>query len=291
MSMLRAAETKAFSPQQEQSALDAAQVVVRAHQEVSQWLRVGVTLPQVDAFVRDCLEKQGAASCFYQYKPGRRIPPFPSHACLSVNDCVVHGTAASVRRPMQAGDVLKIDIGCKFRGWIGDAGWTYVFGEPTPKVARLMQCGKESLAAGVAAMQPGRKLHDFAKAVQGVVEGKYGYHLVRGLGGHGLFDPKRGLPTLHGPPFVANRMPDRSEHGESWPDGHTLWAPGMLVAVEPMIGETTGELGEKAPGEDWPECMADGCMSVHYEHDVLMTAGGNRVLTQGLEEVVDVVAK
>lgn len=288
MSMLRSTQTTGFSPQQEQSAWEAAQVVVRAHQEVSRWLRVGVTLPAVDAFVRDCLEKQGAASCFYQYKPGRRTPPFPSHACLSVNDCVVHGTAAFVRRPMQAGDVLKIDIGCKFRGWIGDAGWTYVFGEPAPRVARLMQCGKESLSAGVQAMQPGRKLREFAQAVQGVVEGKYGYHLVRGLGGHGLFDPKRNLPTLHGPPFVANRLPD---HGDSWPDGNTLWTPGTLVAVEPMIGETTGELGDKAPGEEWPECMADGCLSVHYEHDVLITAGGNRVLTQGLEEVVDVVGK
>ena len=264
----------------------AAQRVVQTHQRVADFLRVGMKLPQIDAFVAKTLEQLGASSCFLGYTPDRRHFPFPSHACLSVNDCVVHGTAASLERPLTEGDVLKIDIGVFFRGWVGDAAWTYAIGEPTPAVRRLMDCGKESLRRGIAALKPGAVWLDWAKAVHPFVETEQRFKLIRGLGGHGI-----GFKRLHGPPFVSNTLP--AYPGE-WPDALRRCTPGTIVAVEPMIAISTGDTRQKPLGKgrsDWPVYTADGSMSVHYEHDVLITEDGHKVLSEGLDDLPDVITK
>jgi methionyl aminopeptidase len=260
----------------------AAQKVVRTHEKLSAWLRPGVTLAQVDAFVAKTLDGLACRSCFLNYQVPRS-PKFPSHACLSLNECVVHGTAGYYLPAMKAGDVLKIDIGVWFEGWVGDAAWTYVFGEPSPAVGHLMECGKKALALGVEELRAGRPYINWARTVQGIVEAKppagYGFHLIRGLGGHGYGR------RLHGPPFVSNVVP--SSPGE-WPDALTLAQPGTLVAVEPMIAVGTGDTHQK-PGT-WPVFTADGSLSVHYEHDVLITENGPEILTTGLDRVRDIIA-
>lgn len=276
-----------ISPAQADAAHAAALVVVETHRRVAAFLKAGQTLAQVDEFIARQLADQGARSCFLGYRPSRRVPPFPSHACLSLNDCVVHGTAGYVRRPLQQGDLLKIDIGVHFRGWIGDAAWTYSFGEPTAQIARLMESGKQSLARGVQELRPGNTYMAWARTVQQCVEQEFGFHLVRGLGGHGLFE--NGKAALHGPPFVSNTLP---QYAGEWPDGMAQCEPGTLIAVEPMIGVGTGELKNKggaAADQQWPELIADGSWSVHYEHDVLITEQGPHVLTQDLTTLPDVV--
>ena len=263
----------------------AAQRVVEVHHKLAPWLRPGLTLIEIDKWVAQTLEELGCRSCFLHYKVDRH-PPFPSHACLSVNDCVVHGTAISHRPPLKAGDLLKVDIGVMFEGWIGDAGWTYVFGEPSPLVKKLTACGKESLRRGVATMQPGNKMRMFAQAVQTHVEKECGFHCIRNLGGHGYGR------KLHGKPFVANSMPGPAD--APWSEANQAWAPGTLVAVEPMIGAGTGETRSYANPfnpkvADWPVLTADGSLSVHYEHDVLVTEEGPWVLTHGMEDIKDVI--
>jgi methionyl aminopeptidase len=264
------------------AAYTSAQKVVETHRRLSSWLRPGQTLAQIDAFVAKTLEDLNCRSAFWGYRTGNHAP-FPSYACLSVNNCVVHGTAGYYREPMKQGDVLKIDIGVVHRGWIGDAAWTYIYGQPTPAVARLAECGKESLRRGVAQLRPGNKFIEFARAVQGYVEDECGYHLIRGLGGHGYGQ------TLHAAPFVSNTLPTYS--GE-WPDAHTPCTPGILIAVEPMIAVGTG-LTVQNPGigrrVEWPVFTKDGSLSVHYEHDVLITENGPRILTEGLEEIRDII--
>ena len=206
------------------------------------------------------------------------FPRYPSHACLSVNDCIVHGTATYRTEPLGPGDVLKIDIGILRKGWIGDAAWTYVFGELTPDVRHLTQVGKESMRRGLAQLIPGNHLEDWARAVQGYVEGESGLHLIRGYGGHGYGT------ALHTPPFISNVVPDSPN---AWPDAKRVLEPGMLLAVEPMVAIGTGETREKK--REWPVYTRDGSMSVHYEHDVLITDDGNRLMTEGLEEIEDVI--
>lgn len=260
-------------------AKDAAQKVVRTHEKVSSFMRMGMTLAQIDAEVARVLASLECKSCFLHYRVGRS-PAFPSHACLSLNDCVVHGTAGFVARPMQQGDLLKLDIGVEYKGMIGDAAWTYSFGQPTPAIKRLMESGKVSLARGVKELHPKNSYLAWARTVQKTVEEEYGYKLVRGLGGHGY-----GLKKLHKPPYISNVVP---MYPGEWPEATQRCEPGTLIAVEPMIAVSTGET-KTLRANDWPVLTKDGSMSVHYEHDVLIGDDGPIVLTEGMENLPDVV--
>jgi len=255
----------------------AAEKVVVTHQRLVEFLRVGQTLAQIDRFVGETLADIGCRSAFVGYRVGRS-PPFPSQACLSLNDCLVHGTAASSAKPMRAGDVLKIDIGVFYKGWVGDAAWTYAFKERSDLATRLMEAGKESLKRGVQQLRPGKTYLDWARAVQSHAEGECGFHLVRGLGGHGYGR------TLHARPFVSNVVPLSANE---WPDAFTPCTPGTLVAVEPMLCAGTSETRQR--GHEWPIHSADGSLTVHYEHDVLITENEPLVLTRDLEDLPDIV--
>ncbi len=255
----------------------AAERVVEVHRRLVEFLRAGQTLAEIDAFVGTTLRNLDSESAFKHYRV-RGHPPFPSHACLSVNECIVHGTHDMTTRPIGPGDLVSIDIGVRHKGWIGDAAWTYIVEATDSLSTTLVETGRESLRLGVEAMQPGRPLIDWARVVQDFVEKERGFGLVRGLGGHGYGR------TLHGPPFISNVVP--SYPGE-WPDAFRNFKPGMLVAVEPMIAVSTTEI--RSEGRDWPIYTADGSRSVHHEADILITEDGPLNLTAGLFDLPDVV--
>lgn len=261
-----------------EAALAAAQCVVRTHERLVEFLKAGQTLAEIDQFVARCFDDLKCKSAFLRYRiPGH--PPFPSYACLSLNDCIVHGTHDMTDRPIEPGDVFSIDIGVKHRGFIGDAAWTYAIEQASDEAMRMMECGREALRAGVEAMQAGKPLIDFAKAVHPLVEREYGYFLAKGLFGHGYGR------KLHEAPSVSNLMP--AFPGE-WPDAWKVFKPGMLLAVEPMICAGTGDIHSE-PGA-WPIFSADGSLAVHYEADVLITPDdGPRVLTDGMDNLPDIV--
>jgi methionyl aminopeptidase len=145
-------------------------------------------------------------------------------------------------------------------------------------VRALTSAGKESLRRGVKELKPGSPYLNWARAVQKHVEQEHPFHLIRGLGGHGYGR------KLHAPPFVSNVVPT---HPNEWPDAMTSPQPGTLLAVEPMIAVGTGQTIQRR--NEWPVFTADGSLSVHYEHDVLVTENGPEVLTAGLEEINDVI--
>jgi len=271
--------TLKISPAEADAAYAAAQRVVEIHHALSAFLEAGQTLAQIDRFVGEELERRKCKSCFFGYRAGGSMPPFPSQSCLSVNDCIVHGTAGYYEFPLRPGDVLKIDIGVTHHGWIGDAAWTYVFGEMTGEVKRLTDAGKDALAEGVQRFHVGRPLRDWAATVQRIAEEERGFHLVRGLGGHGYGR------KLHTPPHVSNTLP---RFPTEWQDAGTQCAEGMLLAVEPMVAIGTGETRQEGR-KSWPIFTADGSLAVHYEHNVLVTANGPKVLSEGLETVRDVI--
>jgi methionyl aminopeptidase len=255
----------------------AAARVCRVHEALAAFLTAGQTLAEVDAFVGQTLRELDSKSCFLRYRiPGQR--PFPSHSCLSLNDCVVHGTHLDVTRPLEEGDVLSIDVGVLHKGWIGDAAWTYGIVDVSDAARKLMAVGIDSLRRGIAAMQAGRPLIDWARAVQHCVETEAGYSLVRGLGGHGYGK------TLHAAPFVSNVVPTTPNE---WPDAFRTFEPGLLLAVEPMLAAGRHEVASDVGG--WPIRTVDGSLTVHYEADVLITEDGPDVLTADMFELPDIV--
>jgi len=269
VSLISAADAKAAEV--------SAQLVVEVHYALSEYLRAGLTLPEIDSYIATKLRELHCKSAFLKYRiPGQ--PPFPSHSCLSVNDCVVHGTHVMEQAALAPGDLISIDIGVTHKGWIGDAAWTWAVEHASDENHRLMQAGRESLVAGIAAMQPNRPLMDFARAVQGVAQEKYGFHLIRGLGGHGYGR------TLHAPPFVSNVVPT---HPSEWPDGWRTFEAGMLIAVEPMLSVGTCHT-ENSKGT-WPIFAADHSMCVHYEADIHITGNGPVNLTDGLQSLPFIV--
>lgn len=266
-----------ISEKEAELAAAAAACVVETHRRFAEFVRVGMTLAHLDAFIGRTLADLGCRSCFLGYRMPR-TPAFPSHACLSLNECVVHGTAGYTTKPLEPGDLLSIDIGVSHQGWIGDAAWTYAIAERTDQAAKLMRCGAQSIRLGIEQLQPGSQLIEWARAVESCVERDFGFHLTKGLGGHGYGR------TLHGPPFVSNSLP--AFPGE-WPDARVVLEPGTLLAVEPMIAIGTGHTSSKP--KQWPVFTADGSLSVHYEHDVLITATGPHVLTEGLYALPEIV--
>jgi len=261
-----------------QRAREAAARVADTHTAIASYLRTGLTLAQIDSEIARILASLDCKSCFLGYRAGG-LPPFTSHACLSVNDCIVHGTAGMTSAPLKPGDIISIDIGVTHKGWIGDAAWTYAIEDyPDDQTHRLMDAGKESLRRGIETIAPGKQFLDWAVAVQTVVERDFGFKCVRGLGGHGYGR------RLHEPPYISNVAP--TYPGE-WPEAFGRWEPGILVALEPMLAVGTGRT--KQDRKRWPIFTADGSMSVHYEADILVTADGNENLTAAMWDLPDIV--
>ncbi|MEQ9617491.1 MAG: type I methionyl aminopeptidase [Phycisphaerales bacterium] len=258
-------------------AREAAHRVVVTHQRLAAFVREGQTLAQIDAEVARILKDLDCRSCFLGYRVPR-MPAYMNHACLSVNECIVHGTSASYTAPLKAGDLLSIDIGVKYKGWIGDAAWTYAIKEVSDENLTLMRCGIESLRRSIPTLAPGNQYIEWARTCQHYVETECGFHIVRGLGGHGIGR------KLHGPPFISNNVP--TFPGE-WPDAFANCEPGTLIAVEPMIAVGTGRTLTEP--KKWPILTFDNSMSVHYEADVLITEDGPENLTEEMYELPDVV--
>jgi len=251
--------------------------VVITHQRLVEFVREGQTLAEIDAEVAKILKDLDCRSCFLGYRVPR-MPAYMNHACLSVNECIVHGTSASYTKPLVPGDLLSIDVGVKYKGWIGDAAWTYAIREVSDENRALMECGKGSLRESIPMLTPGKQYIEWAKTCQQYVEKTCGFHIVRGLGGHGIGR------KLHGPPFISNNVP--AFPGE-WPDAFSDCEPGTLIAVEPMIGAGTGRT--RSEPKQWPIVTFDGSMSVHYEADVLITEDGPDNLTEEMFELPDIV--
>ena len=129
-----------------------ADVVVKVHQMVVERLRPGVTPTQLDRWIGETLWEHKAKSCFLGYRV-QRLPPFPGQACISRNDCVVHGHPSSRELEFTQGDLVKVDVGALKDGFIGDAAWTYHLGPATEKDRSLMDAGITSLRAGIAAIR------------------------------------------------------------------------------------------------------------------------------------------
>lgn len=244
------------SPREIQIMREAGRIVARVHAVMREMVRPGVSTWELDRAALEVLQKYGAVSSFLGYRG------YPANICTSINEELVHGIPAK-DRILQAGDIISIDVGATYRGFVGDSGWTYPVGDIDDDVAELLRVTEASLYAGIAQATVGHRVVDISRAVQQVVEDA-GLHVVREYTGHGVGR------RMHEPPQVLNYV-----GGD--PDGMVPLEPGLVMAIEPMVQMGTWQT--RALRDGWTVVSKDGSMAAHFEHTVAVTNNGPEILT------------
>jgi methionyl aminopeptidase len=222
-------------------------------EEIGAFIKPGVTTRQVDEFAAAQIKSRGAKSAFLGYRK------YPCHTCISVNDEVVHGLANE--RELRFGDIVSMDVGVSYKGFIGDNARTIAVGGCGVLAQRLLDVTGQALYLGIAAAVPGNRVTDISRAIQNYVEGN-GFSVVREFVGHGVGRTMHEEPQV--PNFVDRKMNDRLHAG-------------MTLAIEPMVNAGRPEV--KILKDGWTVVTQDGSLSAHFEHTVLITAGEPEVLT------------
>lgn len=225
-------------------------------------IRPGVSTLELDSFATRFIQERGGRPAFKGYSvPG--LKPFPAAICASVNDGIVHGIPAS-SVILKEGDIIGIDVGVELDGYYGDAARSYAVGPISQTAQKLMDVTREALALGIAAAQDGNRVGDVSHAIESFVR-SHGYFCADSLTGHGIGR------YLHEEPQVPNI-------------GHAGRGPrlkaGMTIAIEPMVNIGTNRVQERG----WEFFTADGSLSAHFEHTILITAGGPEILTAAGED-------
>lgn len=227
--------------------------------ELRERARPGVTTAELDRHASKAIDRHGVESSFRGYAPGG-VPPYPAVVCLSVNDEIVHGIPGD--RELVDGDILSLDFGIHTKGFHGDSALTIPIGEVSKEASELIESTRDALYRGVEQMLPGQRLSDIGHAVQERAEGS-GFTVVRQFVGHGIGHEMHEMPQIpnYGRPGRGPRL-----------------LPGMVFAIEPMVN--VGSDAVKMLDDEWTAVTADGELSAHFEHTVLITENGPEVLTQ-----------
>lgn len=238
----------------------AGEIVGRALQAVRAESRVGMTTHDLDQIAETVIREAGATPTFLGYQG------FPASICTSVNEVIVHGIP-SKEVVLEDGDLVSVDCGATFEGWVGDSAWSFGIGELDDDVIALNNATEWVLMEGLKAMVPGNRLTDVSNALEKATrraEEKFGVHLgiVDGYGGHGIGR------TMHEDPYLAN---------EGKPNRGPMIQEGSVLAIEPML--TLGTTDSAVLEDDWTVVTLDGSSAAHWEHTVAATADGPRILT------------
>lgn len=228
-------------------------ILRRSLDKAGEAVQPGITTRELDDIVRSSIEGEGARAAFKGYHG------FPGHACISVNEAVVHGIPGDY--VLAEGDLVSIDVGVEKNGFYADACDTYAVGMVSEAATHLLDVTRDALAEAIETARPGKRLGDISHAVQAFVEA-HGYSVVRELVGHGIGR------ALHEEPQVPN-------FGQAGKGPELV--SGMVLAIEPMVNE--GREDVRTLADDWTVVTADGMLSAHFEHTVAITDNGPDILT------------
>jgi methionyl aminopeptidase len=216
-------------------------------------LKAGMTTGELDRIAEDHIRKAGGIPTFIGYQG------YPKTLCTSINEEVVHGIPGN--RVLKGGDVIGIDCGVTFGGFVADAAETMPVGVISKEDAELIAVTREAMHTGIAAFVAGNRVGDIGFAVQRVAE-VHGYGIVKDFVGHGVGQ------KMHEEPQVPNF-------------GRPATGPrlkvGMVLAIEPMLNHGTGEV--KVLSDGWTVVTKDGKHSAHFEHTIALTENGPQILT------------
>lgn len=231
-------------------------VLAGMHLGIQKIIRPGISSWVIEEFARDYFKQAGAIAAqigFEGYKYA---------TCVSVNDEICHGFPRK-KLILKDGDLVKVDTVVNLDGAFSDSCWSYAVGTPSPEIAKLMDVTKKSLYMGIDQCVPGNRIGDIGAVIQHYTEDENGYGDVKEFVGHGI------EPTMHEDPMVPH-------YGEA---GHGLrLRKGMTITVEPMINTGTWQADTSDPS-GWLAKTADGGWSCQYEHTLVITEDGPKILT------------
>lgn len=228
-------------------------------EEIGKIIAPGTNTYEIDKLARRLVFTNGGISIFEGY--GGPENPYPGAVCTSINSEIVHGIP-SKKRIIKDGDLVKIDIGMKYKGLITDMARTFPAGKISPEAHKLMKVTRESLDIGIGKIRANAKLSDYSIAVDSYVR-SFGFSTVKELVGHGVGK------KLHEDPQIPNYKTKAKE---------IILKEGMTLALEPMVNEGTHEIILEKDG--WTFVTKDGKLSCHFEDTVLVTKGGFEILTR-----------
>jgi methionyl aminopeptidase len=233
---------------------EAGRIVAQTLQVLVDELRPGMVVKELDKIVRREFAKHDVVPTFLGYHG------YPATVCVSVNEEIVHGIPG--KRVIQEGDIVSLDLGCTYKGFVADSARTVIVGEPKTAVAeKLVNVTKEALDAGIAQAKAGNKMGDISHAIQTHIE-SHGFGVVREYVGHGVGR------DMHEEPQVPNFGPA---------DRGPVLKKGMVLALEPMV--TVGDWRTRQLADNWTVVTADGSLAAHFEHTIAITDNGAQVLT------------
>ena len=228
-------------------------IVARVLDLMQSEIRVGVSTKQLDILADRLIRDAGGTPTFKGYRG------FPASICSSPNAIVVHGIPGEY--VVADGDIVSVDVGVTYDGYVGDSAWTFAAGEIPEATQRLLTTCERALMAGIEQAVVGNCVGDVSAAVQGVTEAE-GFAVIRTLVGHGVGR------EMHEEPQVPN-------YGKAGSGPELL--EGMTIAIEPMITAGTNEV--VLADDEWSISTADGSLSAHFEHTVALTSTGPEILT------------
>lgn len=224
--------------------------------ELETFIKPGLSTADVDRFVEKTIRDAGMIPTFKGYGG------FPASACVSVNEEVVHGIP-NKKRILREGDIVSVDVGSTYKGYVSDAARTYPVGNVSDVARHLMDATRDSFFAGLEFCRVGYRLSDISHAIQVSAESE-GFGVIRDYVGHGVGQ------KMHEDPQIPN-------YGKAG-RGPRL-AVGMVFAIEPMITEKSYET--RVLSNDWTVVTIDGGLAAHYENTVVITDGEPELLTLG----------
>ena len=234
---------------------DAGRIAAQALLRVGEAVRPGVTTAELDRIAREYIRQCGAVPTFLGYND------FPASACISVNEEVIHGIP-SKRRVLREGDIVSVDLGATYKGYVGDTAYTFAVGSMSEASLKLCDTAREALYAAIPCAATGGKLGDISAAVQNYCEAR-GCSLVREYTGHGVGR------NMHEDPCVPNV--GTAGHG-------VKLRAGMTLAIEPMV--CAGKPQIRVLDDKWTVVTRDGKRAAHYEHTIAVTNNGPVILTE-----------
>jgi len=241
------------TPEQIEKMAAAGEILVRTLSMLERKIRPGVTTKELDEAAERFIRSQGARPAFKGYRG------FPGSICASPNSMVVHGIPGPYR--LERGDILSVDVGVVYDGWVADAARTFPVGSVSVLARKLLDTTEGALLAAVPHVRAGNRIGDISHAIQTHVEAE-GLSIVRSLVGHGIGR------EMHEDPQIPNYGP---------PGKGPLLEEGMVLAIEPMV--TAGSHHVRMADDHWAIYSQDGSLAAHFEFTVAVTADGPRVLT------------